>query len=286
MRQQTAIVKATSPHGLSDDQIMRVAPSVFATEPWEGVSDKYAFISTADVLGRMRTAGLVPVSAQQSIVRIPGKREFAKHMLRFRRQADVDRFPKVVNGNMHHFFKEQPLIAEIALSNAHDRTSAFDLFAGLFRLVCSNGLCVPSSTLESIKVRHVGDIADDVIEGAFSIIDDFPVVMEEIDGWQRLMLTDRQQAAYAKAAQTLRWGDESAPVTEAQLLLPHRIEDRASDLFTTFNRVQENMMKGGLRGRTKTGKRMSTRAINSVTEDTKLNKALWVLTQEMAKQVH
>jgi hypothetical protein len=279
------IVKALDNHGLTNDQIARVAPSVFATEPWEGVSKLYTFIPTAHIVDQMRANGLVPVLAQQQIVRIPGKRDFAKHLLRFRRQQDVDAFPRVVNGNAHHFFKERPIIAEIALTNAHDRTSSFNLFAGLFRLLCSNGLCVPESTLGSIHVRHTGNVSDDVIEGSFRIIDDFPVVLEEVHAWQRTMLNLKQQLAFAKAATQLRWGDE-APVQPQQLLAVRRRDDEAPDLWTTFNRVQENMIKGGLRGHTKTNKRMSTRGINSVTEDTKLNKALWTLAKEMQQLVN
>ena len=279
------ILRAQSNTGLSDNDIHRVAPSVFATEPWEGVSDAYAFIPTATIVSEMRNAGLVPVSAQQSVVRISGKRDYAKHMLRFRRQQDVDAFPRVVNGNQHHFYTEQPTIAEVVLTNSHDRSSAFNLAAGLFRLVCSNGLMISASTLDSIRVRHVGAGGGEVIEGAYRIVDEFPVVMQQVEQWQHQSLTDRQQLAFATAAATLRW-DDHAPVRPQQLLAARRDVDDKPDLWTTFNRVQENMAKGGLRGRTQTNKRMTTRGINSVTEDTKLNKALWTLAEELSKSVN
>ena len=275
-------IKTTDPRGLSDEQIRRIAPSVFATEPWDGVSDSYTFIPTAGIVEQMRKSGLVPVTAQQQIVRIPGKRDFAKHMLRFRTAEDVDKYPRVVDGNAHHFFKNKPVIREIQLTNAHDRTSAFHLSAGLFRLLCSNGLCVPEGLVNEIRVRHVSNVHENVIEGSYEIIKEFPKVMAEIEQWRTIQLPHPQQVAFAKAASELRWGDE-APVQPVQLLQARRAEDASPDLWTTFNRVQENMMKGGLRGRTKTNRRMSTRSINSVTEDTKLNKALWTLAEEMAK---
>ena len=69
-----------------------------------------------------------------------------------------------------------------------------------------------------------------------------------------------------------------------QLLRARRSEDRSSDLWTTFNRVQENTIKGGLSGRNKQGRRTTTRAVNGIDQDVKLNRALWVLAQALRTQ--
>lgn len=62
--------------------------------------------------------------------------------------------------------------------------------------------------------------------------------------------------------------------------------DRKTDLWTTANVVQENVIKGGVGGiSATTGRRMKTRAINSVGEDVRLNRALWSLTERMAELV-
>jgi hypothetical protein len=42
------------------------------------------------------------------------------------------------------------------------------------------------------------------------------------------------------------------------------------------------MMKGGVPGRSATGRRITTRAVGGVTENVKLNKALWTLADTMA----
>ena len=62
-----------------------------------------------------------------------------------------------------------------------------------------------------------------------------------------------------------------------------RFSDRASDMWTTFSRVQENLIKGGLRGRNKSGRSMTTRAMTGINQNVKLNRALWVLAEEMRK---
>ena len=53
-------------------------------------------------------------------------------------------------------------------------------------------------------------------------------------------------------------------------------------LFRSFNRVQENIIKGGVRGRSTTGRRLSTRAVGGVNENVKLNRALWTLADGLA----
>jgi len=58
------------------------------------------------------------------------------------------------------------------------------------------------------------------------------------------------------------------------------------DLWTTFNTVQENLIRGGLRGRTAKGNRTSTRAVKGVSENVRLNKALWTLAEKMAQLKH
>jgi len=272
---------------LSNEQIARVAPSVFATEPWQGVSDRYAFIPTIQVVDRLRDEGFFPVRAQQSRSRIPGKGDFTKHMLRFRRESDMA-IPKVVDGNTHYFFKVPPVVPELVLVNAHDRSSAYALDAGLFRQLCSNGLMVSAGDLAGIHVRHSGNVVDDVLEGSFKIIDEMPQVMEHVEHMRAIQLALPQQIAFATAAAEVRWGHDDkgaalAPVQPEQLLRPRRREDDAADLWATFNRVQENMIKGGLRGRGTTGKRTTTRAVGSVTEDVRLNKALWMLAEKMAQ---
>lgn len=274
---------------LTNDQLRRAAPSIFATQPWHGVSDKYAFIPTIDIVDALREEGFMPVLATQSPARIAGKGDYTKHMLRFRREQDM--LPRVVDGNAHHIYAkgQQPEVPEIVLVNSHDRSSGFNINAGLYRLVCSNGLVVQSASFDSIRVRHMGaNTKDEVIEGSFRIIEEMPVILEQMAEMKQVKLEPEQQRAYAEAALQLRWplddaGSATSPVMPGDLLRVRRIEDAGNDLWSTFNRVQENFIKGGLRGVGTTGKRLRTRAIKSVGEDLRLNKALWTLTEKMGQ---
>ncbi|QHQ29926.1 conserved hypothetical protein (plasmid) (plasmid) [Xanthomonas albilineans] len=173
---------------------------------------------------------------------------------------------------------------EIILLNSHDGSSSYQMLAGVFRFVCQNGMVV-GDTVGDIRVPHKGDVISQVIEGAYQVVDSFAAADEQREGMRSLTLSEAEQTAFARAALALRYDEDTAPapVTEQQLLTPKRWEDRNSDLWTTFNRVQEHMVRGGLRGRNAKGRRTTTRPVNGIDQNIKLNRALWVLADEMRR---
>ena len=98
---------------------------------------------------------------------------------------------------------------------------------------------------------------------------------------QSLALPIPARHALANAALKYRFGEDHQPVTVSQLLTPRRREDYSDDLWTVYQRVQENLMKGGLSGRTAQGKSSRTRAVTGIDGDVKLNRALWVMAENM-----
>ncbi len=254
---------------MSDDQIRRLAPSVFAEAAHESRSERYTYIPTVRVLEAMRREGFSPVSVQQSRCRTPGRSEHTKHLVKFVYAGSTgvrvgDSFPQV------------------CLVNSHDGSSAYKLFAGLYRFVCSNGLLVCDSEFDSITVPHKGEIIDRVIEGSFSVIDETRAIASRVESWQQIALTAPEQTVFARAALQLRFDEEKAPpVRTEQVLEVRRHEDQANDLWTVFNRVQENVVNGGQRYRTAQGRRMHTREVKGIDQNTSLNRALWRLAEEM-----
>lgn len=98
---------------------------------------------------------------------------------------------------------------------------------------------------------------------------------------QSLLLPPPAQQSFARAALTYRFGKDHQPVMESQILSPRRRQDESSDLGAVYQRVQENLMKGGLSGRTAQGKSSRTRAVTGIDGDVKLNRALWVMAENM-----
>jgi len=261
------VLRSASP--LSDDQIRAVVPSIFAIDKHDSRSERYTYIPTIDVLNGLRHEGFQPFMVCQTRVRDDGKREHTKHMIRLRHAGDISS----AEAN------------EIILLNSHDGSSSYQMLSGLFRFVCQNGM-VCGETLGDVRVPHKGNIVQNVINGAFDVLDGFDLIREQKEGMQALTLNRDEQTAFAHAALSLRYDptdDTPPPITETQLLTPRRFEDRSDDLWTVFNKLQENLTRGGLHGRSRSGRVMSTRAVTGIDQNVKLNRALWVLADAMRR---
>ena len=270
----TFVVRSESP--LAEDQMRQAAPSIFAEGKHASRSERYTYIPTIDVLRGLRKEGFEPFMVAQSKSRIEGKTDFTKHMIRMRHAAQVNAKPEA---------------NEIILINSHDGASSYQMLAGVFRFVCCNGLVV-GDVVNDIRIPHKGNVQDDVIEGAFRVLDEFEAVESSAEAMKALQLEPREQIAFATAALALRFGERAveergghqpAPITADQLIEARRPEDLGHSLWTTFQRVQENVMRGGQAGRSAQGRRLHTRPVGSIDRGVSLNRALWMLAEEMRK---
>lgn len=249
---------------LTREELMQHVPSVFGEDKHASRSEKYTFIPTITLLENLQREGFQPFFACQSRVRDPDRREHTKHMLRLRRADQI-------NGQQ---------VPEIIILNSHGGESSFQLLPGIFRQVCTNSL-VCGQSFGEIRVPHRGNVVEKVIKGAYEVLGVFDRVEEKRDAMESLLLPPPAQQAFARAALTYRFGEEHQPVAASQILTPRRYEDRQDDLWSVFNRCQENLLKGGLPGRTAKGKRNHTRAVKGIDGDVKLNRALWVMAEEL-----
>lgn len=279
------------PAPLTASQLRSIVPSAYATDKHESRSNRFTYIPTSEVIDGLIANGFQPYQAMQGGSRIEGKREFTKHLIRFRQiGAQVS--------------KVGDTLPEVVLVNAHDGTSSYKLMAALFRLVCMNGLMISDQTFGELTVPHKGNIVHNVIEGSFEIIGQAKKAIARVEDWSHLALTAGEQDAFADAAHTLRFADAEGktetPITAAQLLAPRRLEDMregaarygerrpAPDLYRTLNVVQENVIRGGLSGfarnaETRRTRRVTTREINGIDQNVRLNRALWQLAERMAE---
>ena len=267
-------------HPLSEDQMRAAAPSIFAEGKHASRSERYTYIPTIDVLRGLRREGFEPFMVAQGASRIEGKAEFTKHMIRMRHHRDH-------SGQV----QTRPEANEIILINSHDGASSYQMLAGIFRYVCANGLVV-GDVVDDIRIPHKGQVQDQVIEGAFRVLDEFEAVGEHTEAMKALQLQPPEEIAFATAALALRFGERGveetgghrpAPVTAEQLIEARRPEDLGHSLWTTFQRVHENVIRGGQPGRSAQGRRLQTRPVGSIDRGVSLNRALWMLAEEMRK---
>lgn len=247
--------------GLEDLRVQ--APAVFAPGAHEKTSRNYTFIPSERVIAGLMEAGFVAVAARQTRSRRSSALH-ARHMIRLRR-----RFETVAL---------RDTIPEIVLLNSHDGKSAYQLRAGLFRLVCLNGLMVSIGEFGKLHVAHRGNVVDDVVVGALKISERFASVAEHVARMESRLLSAQERTEFAVRALALRFEEEQlSGLATNQALLPRRAEDAGQDLWRTYNVIQENLLRGGLIRRQASGRLTRTRGISAIREDVRLNTGLWDL---------
>lgn len=287
-------MSAQFPIALSNEIIRQKAPSVFAEVAHPEVSSRYSFLPTINVVDGLRESGWLPVAASEQRIREAGRRGFQKHMLRFQRADDVasyaDQEALRFAPSEHRIVKGEAR-PEIVLVNSHDRSSAYQIHAGIFRLVCANGLIICDSTIGRASITHLDFDPAAVITASLEIASHAGEMMEKVESWQARVLSEVEQRAFAEAAILLRHEDlKTAPVSAEKVLEARRYEDAGNDLWRTFNRVQENLVKGGQkdyrrrvpalmpdgsRSETRLKRAPKTRAVEGIDSNLRLNKALW-----------
>ena len=268
---------------LTIDEVRTLAPSVFATQPWEEVSDKYQFIPTIDIVKNLINDGWDVTKAGQQRTLLPSKKEFTKHILRFRRPVNA------------HSMTVGDIFPEIVLTNSHDRGAAYQMMAGLFRLACTNGFTVADATFSHISIRHQGqDTIPAVKSSVNDIINGLPCILSGVKEMQEIELTSDERLEMATVAMAMKYDDDTLKHTNLEpemLLKKRRYVDEKPDLWTTFNVIQENLIKGGIAFKKELytddqnilhhARRGKTRAVVGINEDLRLNKDLWELATAM-----
>lgn len=278
-------MSAQDSNGLSAERIIRACPAIFAEDKHESRSIRYTYISTRDLLDTLHTRGFTPTQVMQSKSRIEGKTAFTKHLIRLRHTAELG--------------IARPDVREVVLVNAHDGTSSYQLMQGVFRVVCTNGLIV--GDLDStFKVSHKGNVLEDVVKATVHILEDAEETMRAVEAMKRIPLERKFQLLLAEFAMAVRFDtpEEEENVVESTLadrkpviyqpsdfLRVRRSEDQKDDLYTVMNRVQENVLRGGIKRYDAQGQRHTTRPIKGIDQTVKTNRLLWQFTERMMQML-
>lgn len=259
---------------LSNDQIVNIASAAGATAPISDVSSRYTFVPTIEAVDLLRDIGWFPVSAEQSKVRVAEKDGFQKHMIRFTQGNNLE----MATGEER---------VDLVLYNSHNRGCAFKLAASVWRKICGNGLMVACEFAE-FSHKHVGFSDLEFVESANKIAESASVISGKVDTMKAIPLSPQERLLFAESAHELIYDKPGKAFTEpSQLLEERRFDDGGKDLWTSFNVIQENAIRGGQRGWGEDAygrpKRKKTRAVKSIDRNLKLNKVLWSLTEKMAE---
>jgi Domain of unknown function (DUF932) len=239
------------------DALRQTCPAIFATHPANGVSPKYTFISTEQILTTVSELGWYPIEAR---VQRAQSAETAKHFIRFRHQEQMDIGPDKV---------------EMVLINSHNRTSRFCMYGGIFRSICSNGLIVMSTKVGGMKMLHINQDQAAVQKTAKAIGESTGELAALVDRFKAKELNADQAVDYAAKVLKVRYASYTPTISPAALLKARRPEDEEMNTWVVMNRIQENMIKGGV-----TDGKHTTKPITSVIEDIRLNQKIWELGEQ------
>ena len=264
----TTNFKATA---LTPDTLRNRAPSIFASGPMLGVSPRYTFVPTARILEGLRELDWVPVDVEEQRIRSESRRGFQKHMIRFRRAEQMETLDE--------------WNVELVLLNSHDAGCAYQLHAGIFRRLCSNGLVISESSFEALRFRHAGLEPEEVVRASLRLMEFMPKVGERIQRFRERQLDSRDSLNFASQALLLRYPTvEESPIDAETLLKARRPEDEGTSLWATMNRCQENLIRGGVSDcrRDKRGRLRSVRVLRGIDSKVGVNKGVWELAERVA----
>ncbi len=276
----TVVNKVLKHQALNDEDIKYLCPVAFKDKMTKaeinrlGLSKHYSFVPTMNVVNDLRALGYEVVDAKQVSARKKSTKGYQKHMITLEH-------PKYkVEGS-----KEYP---QILLTNSHDGGNAFTLSAGIFRLVCSNGLVIKTEDYGSARLVHKGYS----FEAVQKLVKEFEVtvaeVLTKITAMKKVQLTKDQQIEFAKQAALLRFKSKSynednieKVVNIDDLLNVERKEDAGNGLYEVFNRVQESLINGKYTYLGTKDKPRKARPIKNFKQNIEVNKKLSELAFEL-----
>jgi hypothetical protein len=262
----------------STEELSQKVPAAFSLKQDPNRSDKYSFIPTHELLSLFGKLGWEPYSGKQN-----GGSPFARHIVR------------LTNPSLGFLdLRNDKVKPQIIVDNSHNGSSSAKVHMGLFRLVCTNGLVVAMPGLYSgVKFRHVGLSFEEVKNLVEETMSHYNIVADHITEMSERILTPDEQLGFAVSAYAHRIGtrlfDEDGEVLIDKVLKeinpenvvsPLRDSDNNTDLWTTFNVIQERMVKGEFEKFATSGRKSRPRAITNATRNIEFNKVLWEVAED------
>lgn len=261
---------------ITDKALRSEFPAIFNQRRSTSVSEEYQMYRSDQVIDLMQNAGLRLVEVSQERASWSKKRHphTQVHIMRFMSPQIALRDFGVGDSR-----------PEIVVKNSHDGRSTFQALAGVFRLVCSNGMIVGDEQYGKVIRRHYGEA--NAFEKVKEIISDLPRVVETVSqriaDWSALDLTPKDQLALAKmlmeARKTPEW------LLPEQVLEARRDGERVGsdgrrDLWTTFNVLQESLTNAKVAKLAGEGRGRSILPITASFSNVRVNQALWTKAED------
>lgn len=235
-------------------------PHLFTAEPHTRCSDRYDLIRTIDAVEKFIDIGWKPVLAAGKF-----NNPYGFHAVKF----ENPKFTTSVGGD----------VIQMIMSNSHDGTRPFKIEAGLYRLVCSNGLRIKNADYGTLAQRHVGVNTDEFQFMLTQLANHAERINSVVGDMQSIIMSPDEQIYFAESALACRLTPEQITTVDIdEFLSPLRSEDSLPNLWCTFNVIQEKMVNGLFTYKTQTKRGVAirkARKLNHFIRDLELNEQLF-----------
>jgi len=224
---------------LSLEEIKEMAPSIFTTNGSKDTSDKYTHIPTDRVIRDLEVLGWKVADVKEVAARKEDNKGFQKHLVVFRNE-DV-----VITGE-----DGDTVYPQILLTNSHDGKNSFKFQAGLFRMICENGLVIADESFEDYSIRHMGYDFEALQSLITEMVSNLDLTVESMNKMKQIELNEEQQLELAKRLLDIRLENTGNAYDDYQpksINYSQRKEDNGVDLWSVFNRQQENIIEGNFK---------------------------------------
>jgi hypothetical protein len=246
---------------------------IYTQNKGQNLSDKYQLIDSRQVIKQFESLGFNYETTSSSKVRDPLRQGYQKHMMVFTRDDLV-----LDDGNK----------MQLLAINSHDGGHSLNIRAGVYRAVCANGL-VAGADIYQQRVIHIGDVLKKTRESINEIVARSGDLRHELNLMQSRELSFQESEQLIKDAVDLRLNDIEGLYTVdlSSVDRLRRKEDKGQDLYTVFNRIQESIIRGGIRYQTRKvetnqfgheynkTRNATTKEIKSIAKSIEYNTKLW-----------
>ncbi len=260
---------------LTSTELPYVLPQHLNREVFEKRTEKYSLFESDTIIDNLQRMDFVVRDAitQKSHTKVGEAQDKAsgqsmsRHLYRLCRREDFGK----------------PELPELVVVNSHNGACALQVYTGYFRLICENGMIAGGK--EALRIRHMGHTMEEVLAQIRGVAENFQTAYAKVDAFKCKILSEGEIRDFARKANEIRTELKLRAIGDPmELLVPRRSEDAGSDLWSVFNRVQENLMKGGLNlAWTADDKRhRASRPIRNIVQNVDANRKLWAMAEEFA----
>jgi len=223
------------------------------------MSARYKTVQTNLIAQKFKDLGFIVDGVYHRRSRVANRAGYGRHMVKLSH-------PELLKTTDHNDVKMQLIV-----TNSFDGSSAFKIQLGFFRFVCANGMIV-GETLESYRHKHTGMILEELDDSIDRIVAQVKNLSALLSKMKEKNLSTAQIISFEREAMKLR-SDKIQTVEWTA----RREEDKPLDLFTVYNRIQEDLVRGGTAATSASGRVRVLREIKGVDKLRELNEKLFDL---------